>query len=86
MFFGMRSNKKNKTIKKKTIKKKTIKRKTIKKEVEKSEKKVYDTKIDKKNRPKLIIHQIYGVFRDNKPITDFTKYSIDEFLNSDTTL
>ncbi len=66
MFFGMRSNKK-----KKTIKKKTVKRKTIKKEVEKSETKVYDTKIDKKNRPKLIIHQIYGVFRDNKPITDF---------------
>lgn len=59
MFFNTRS-KKNKT-----------KKKTIKKKVDKSEPKVYDTKIDPKNRRQLIIHQIYGVFRDNKPLSDF---------------
>ena len=54
----MRSNKKKKTTKKSINK-------------DQSEPKVYDTKINTKKRPKLIIHQIYGVFRDNKPITDF---------------
>ena len=58
MFFNTRSKK----TPKKTIKKKV-------KEVK--EVKVYDTKIDPKNRPKLIIHQIYGVFRDGKPLSDF---------------
>ena len=57
MFFNMRSNKKHK--------------KTIKKNVSKTVPKVYDTKIDPKNRPKLIIHQIYDVFRDGKPLSDF---------------
>lgn len=57
MFFNMRSKKKAK--------------KTIKKKVSKIVPKVYDTKIDTKNRPKLIIHQIYGVFRDGKPLSDF---------------
>jgi mannosyltransferase OCH1-like enzyme len=46
-------------------------KKTIKKKVPKEELKVYDTKIDPKNRRKLIIHQIYGVFRDGKPLSDF---------------
>jgi len=43
-------------------------KKTIKKKVKV---KLYDTKIDPENRPKLIIHQIYGVFRDGKPLSDF---------------
>ena len=57
MFFDTRSKNKSK--------------KTIKKNVTKITPKVYDTRIDQKNRPKLIIHQIYGVFRDNKPLSDF---------------
>ena len=60
MFFDTRS--------KKIKKKKTIKIKKVKKD---SDIKVYDTKINTKNRPKLIIHQIYGVFRDGKPLSDF---------------
>lgn len=62
MFFDTRS--------KKIKKKKTIKIKKVKKASE-SAMKTYDTKINTKNRPKLIIHQIYGVFRDGKPLSDF---------------
>ena len=63
MFFDTRPKKKSK-------RKKSKKSKRSKKVKEESEKK-YDTKIDTKNRPKLIIHQIYGVFRDGKPLSDF---------------
>ena len=63
MFFDTRPKKKSKKTKRSN--------KTVKKKVKEESEKKYDTKIDTKNRPKLIIHQIYGVFRDGKPLSDF---------------